>query len=161
MFDNIGGKIQGLAKVICWIGIIASIILGIVIIMGASQSYGYYRRTDTGTIFAGIAVIVGGSLLSWVGSFVLYGFGELVENSSIIADKITSTTATGTYASGTTSGSHVQSRPYIGKDPYRAAVEEAERRKGTSEGGTWTCPYCFAKNNVDDKKGRSCGSPRG
>ncbi|MFR5010221.1 MAG: SHOCT domain-containing protein [Acutalibacteraceae bacterium] len=35
----------------------------------------------------GLAVIIIGSLLSWVSSFVLYGFGELVVNSAIIAGK--------------------------------------------------------------------------
>ena len=29
MFENIGGKIKGLAKVVCWIGIILSVITGI------------------------------------------------------------------------------------------------------------------------------------
>ena len=30
---------------------------------------------------------VGGALLSWVSSFVLYGFGQLVENSDVIAGR--------------------------------------------------------------------------
>lgn len=38
-------------------------------------------------VWAGLAVIIIGSLLSWVSSFVLYGFGELVVNSAIIAGK--------------------------------------------------------------------------
>ncbi|MBR4120296.1 MAG: hypothetical protein IKT95_00910 [Spirochaetales bacterium] len=71
MFENIGGKIKGLAKVICWIGIICCVIIGIIAI-----------SEDDG--LAGVIIIVAGSLLSWVGSFVLYGFGELVENSSAI-----------------------------------------------------------------------------
>lgn len=35
----------------------------------------------------GILTMVLGSLLSWVSSFVLYGFGEIVENSALIAGK--------------------------------------------------------------------------
>lgn len=76
MFDNVGSKIKGLASFFCWGGIIASIIGGIILI-----------GLDEDLIFAGIAVIVIGSLLSWVSSFVLYGFGELVANSAIIAGK--------------------------------------------------------------------------
>lgn len=76
MFDNVGSKIKGLASFFCWGGIIASIIGGIILI-----------GLDEDLIFAGIAVIVIGSLLSWISSFVLYGFGELVENSAIIAGK--------------------------------------------------------------------------
>lgn len=76
MFDNVGSKIKGLASFFCWGGIIASIIGGIILI-----------GLDEDLIFAGIAVIVIGSLLSWISSFVLYGFGELVANSAIIAGK--------------------------------------------------------------------------
>ena len=86
MFNNIGGKIKGLAKVICWLGIILSVIIGIVLIIGATNRNGYYRYTDTTTIIYGIIVIVVGSLLSWIGSFVLYGFGELVDNSSKLVE---------------------------------------------------------------------------
>ena len=34
-------------------------------------------------VLSGLLTIVLGALLSWVGSFVLYGFGEIVENSDI------------------------------------------------------------------------------
>jgi hypothetical protein len=75
MFDNIGEKIKMLAKVVCCIGIVASIIIGVVAAIGAD---------DIGIVICLLIVILGG-LLSWVGSFVLYGFGELVQNSAIIA----------------------------------------------------------------------------
>ena len=73
MFDNIGSKIKTLAKVVCWIGIIGSIIAGIAMI-ATMGSVG---------VLPGLLTIVLGALLSWVGSFVLYGFGEMVENSDI------------------------------------------------------------------------------
>ena len=73
MFDNIGSKIKTLAKVVCWIGIIGSIIAGIAMI-ATMGSVG---------VLSGLLTIVLGTLLSWVGSFVLYGFGEMVENSDI------------------------------------------------------------------------------
>ena len=84
MFDNIGGKIKTLAKVICWIGIIASVVVGIIIIYDWFVQPYYYRNSTE--LITGIAVIVLGSLFSWIGSFVLFGFGELVENSSYIAE---------------------------------------------------------------------------
>lgn len=73
MFTNIGGKIKTTAAVCCWIVIIASVITGIV--MMANDA-----------IAAGLLIIAGGSLIGWVSSFVLYGFGELVENSCIMAN---------------------------------------------------------------------------
>lgn len=68
MFDNIGGKIKALAKVLCWIDIVASIIVGIVLVIEDFT-------------FAGILMLTLGPLFSWIGSFVLYGFGQLIENS--------------------------------------------------------------------------------
>lgn len=70
MFDNIGSKIKALAKVVCWIGIIFSIIAGIMM-----------ATTGSAGVLAGVMTIVIGAVCSWVGSFVLYGFGEMVENS--------------------------------------------------------------------------------
>ena len=57
MFDNIGSKIMKLAKVLCWIGIIASIVSGIVIISGGSRSY-----NSGSSVFSGILTIVLGCL---------------------------------------------------------------------------------------------------
>jgi len=68
MFDNIGGKIKTLAKVVCWIGIIVSVILGLL-----------SRNAITALLFIGI-----GSLGSWIGSFMTYGFGQLIENTDIL-----------------------------------------------------------------------------
>ncbi len=70
MFDNIGGKIKTLAEVVTWIGIIASVISGIAIMSIGEEM-----------IFVGLMVMIFGALISWVSSFVLYGFGQLVENS--------------------------------------------------------------------------------
>ncbi len=69
MFDNIGNKIKILAEVICWIGIIGSIILGIVMM-----------EFDESLIIAGLLVVPIGFLVSWISSFLLYGFGQLIEN---------------------------------------------------------------------------------
>lgn len=96
MFSNIGGKIKVLAKVLCWIGIIASIVIGLLLINGNALMSMLFRTLDvegdlpdiaavavgSAGIISGVSTIIIGSLLSWVNSFVLYGFGELVANSS-------------------------------------------------------------------------------
>lgn len=69
MFDNIGEKIKTLAKVITWLGIIASVIVGLVLMV--SNRY---------TPLPGLMVLILGGLVSWIGSFVLYGFGQLIVN---------------------------------------------------------------------------------
>ena len=80
MFNNIGRKIKTFAKVMCWIGIIASVVAGLAMIAGSSSSY-----APAAGIVAGILTAVMGSLFSWEGSFMLVGFGELVENTAEIA----------------------------------------------------------------------------
>ncbi len=69
MFNNIGQKIKGLALASSILGIIASILVGI----GLSASV---------NPFLGLILAILGSFICWISSFVLYGFGELVDNSS-------------------------------------------------------------------------------
>ena len=85
MFSNIGGKIKTLAKVLCWIGIAASLITGIAAISSGNTAVrvnGSYSNVS-GTA-AGIAVIIIGCLASWIGSFFAYGFGQLIEDTAAI-----------------------------------------------------------------------------
>ncbi len=77
MFDNIGKKIKNLAATCAWIGIIGSIVLGIAIISEGSDD-----EAIIGILTAGV-----GALVSWVSSFCLYGFGQLIENTDIIAGR--------------------------------------------------------------------------
>ena len=90
MFNNIGGKIKVLAKVICWIGIIFSVISGIVIMTGGRNTHltvnGSYFSASSALI--GILTIVVGCLVAWIGSFFAYGFGQLIENSDIIRNNL-------------------------------------------------------------------------
>ena len=71
MFENIGGKIKTLAKACTWIGI------------------GVSGLASLGLLFtnfmAGLLVFAVGALCSWIGSFMLYGFGQLIENTDRIA----------------------------------------------------------------------------
>lgn len=70
MFDNIGDKIKTLASVITVLGIIASLITGGVMI-----------SANDNLALIGLLIMVLGSLISWISSFLLYGFGQLIENS--------------------------------------------------------------------------------
>lgn len=76
MFSNIGGKIKKLAMVITVAGIVLSVIAGIVQ-MSLSRGGG-------GIFFSGILTMIMGSLAAWVSSFILYGFGQLVEDTGDI-----------------------------------------------------------------------------
>lgn len=65
MFDNIGGKIKGLAKVLFWLEAIAAVIVGIVLV----------EDTDGLSLLFAIA----GVLVAWISAWFLYGFGEIID----------------------------------------------------------------------------------
>lgn len=69
MYDNVGKKIMTLAKVLGWIFLIAGIITAIVF-----MSFGW-------KFFIVITPLIGGVLL-YVSSWILYGFGKLVDDVS-------------------------------------------------------------------------------
>lgn len=66
MWDNIGEKLQKLAKALCWIGIVVSVIVGIIGI-------------GNGNALTGFLYIIIGSLAAWIGSWSMYGLGIVVE----------------------------------------------------------------------------------
>lgn len=103
MWNNIGGKIKVLAKVIFWIGAGISVICAIVMFVGAGNlsselnSYEryYYSSSSheevTALVLGGFAVLIIGPLLSWINSFLLVGFGQLVQNTDRIVYDIENT----------------------------------------------------------------------
>ncbi len=88
MFKNIGRKIKAFAKIVCWIGIILSLLAGIILIIAGINGEGVrtfidgsYTYMDSGVlVVVGVFVLILGPLFSWIGSFMVYGFGELVDN---------------------------------------------------------------------------------
>ncbi len=81
MFKNIGSKIKTLSKVVCWLGIITSVLLGVLTIIAAFSE----GNVDISEIVMGVIYIIGGSIASWLGSFFTYGFGEIIDKLSEIA----------------------------------------------------------------------------
>ena len=82
MFKNIGVKIKILATVIFWCGIIGSVFGGFTgiiegVIDGSSQA-----------AYEGIFIALVGSLSSWACSLLIYGFGQLIENSDKITEEL-------------------------------------------------------------------------
>ena len=68
MYDNIGKKIKSLAKGIFIAESIACAIAGLALIF-----------TDEDTIIYGLLCLLLGPIVAWVSSWLLYGFGELVD----------------------------------------------------------------------------------
>lgn len=82
MFENIGRKIMMLAKVLCWIGIVGSVMCGGALVAVGITGFGGVPAYTA--ILGGFAVAALGALFSWIGSFFVYGFGRLIENSDIL-----------------------------------------------------------------------------
>lgn len=73
-YDNIGSKIKNWAKGIFWVEAIAAVIGGIVLLC-------------EGEVVPGLLVILFGPVAAWMLSWLLYGYGQLIENSDIIAEE--------------------------------------------------------------------------
>ena len=74
MFENIGGKIKGLAQIFFFLEAVVAIILGF-----------FVCSINEGLVFLGVVVMFVGPLVAWVSAWLLYGFGELIENTAEIA----------------------------------------------------------------------------
>ena len=68
MYSNIGGKIKDLAVFVFCLGAVITVLVGCFWMFKLKQ-------------LIGLVWILGGPFFSWLGSFTLYGFGQLVENS--------------------------------------------------------------------------------
>lgn len=85
MFRNPGGKIKSYAKVLFWVGVVISIIIGVIEIgssfVAAAYSYHGSFVTILLGILGGVLTVAIGTLISWLAVLTLYAFGTLVENS--------------------------------------------------------------------------------
>ena len=91
MFNNIGGKIKTLARIITYIGITASVIIGIATMFMPYKLAEIFDVTPASaaiSFLTGFVIIIGGSLASWIGSFFIYGFGELIERVCLIEERL-------------------------------------------------------------------------
>lgn len=82
MFDNVGYKIQRVAKVICWVGIVY-FGLG-----GFAYVFDGVSHDNTEDVILGFVFMICGPLISWIGSLLLYGFGQLIENTGDLVEVI-------------------------------------------------------------------------
>lgn len=79
MFDNPGEKIKTVAKVFFGIGCVSSVLgwIGVLIIAMESKD----GKTALLIALASFLVLAIGVVLSWISSLLLYGFGQLIDNS--------------------------------------------------------------------------------
>ncbi|MBR4863376.1 MAG: hypothetical protein IKU07_02265 [Oscillospiraceae bacterium] len=68
LYDNIGGKLKNLAIWCFVVEAAGAIITGLALLFGSSE-----------TVLYGLLTLVGGPIVAWVFSWLLYAVGELVE----------------------------------------------------------------------------------
>lgn len=84
MWENIGNKIKSLVKIIWFIGIIGAIITCISL---AYLSDAIFNDAAPGIII-GLIIAVISIFLTWIGSWLVYGYGQIIHNTDIIAGNI-------------------------------------------------------------------------
>ncbi len=143
MFGNIGGKIKGLAAFICWLGIIGSVLGGI----------GLAMLGDEIMIIIGVAVAIVGSLMSWIGSFILYGYGQLIYNTDILVKNA---------QNGNISAAQLlQGIQPVAVAPVQAsgAFQSAQPMSAAPAISQWRCDGCG--NMISKEICPFCGKPHG
>ncbi len=80
-----GRKIKVLAQVMMWIGVVMCGISGLIVL---AQGFELMQYSEEGILMVLMGLLIAGLgfLMSWVSSFMLYGFGQIVENSDKIVN---------------------------------------------------------------------------
>lgn len=136
MFSNIGNKIRILAKVICIIGMVFAALSGLaLIIVGITM---VVQRIPAGAIliFGGFIFAGFGALFAWIGSFVLYGYGQLIHSVQNLENKVCGLEENLSSAA-----------------PASASYEPVE--EPVIQAGT--CPNCGTQNSADSSFCIKCG----
>lgn len=151
MFNNIGEKIKGAAVVLVLFGNIFSF-------CGAM----YYWVN--GMLLVGIVILILGCILSWFGAFLVYGFGELIDQTNNISKSVQRMQMLAVYNDSNDSSEIAQKTINNIKDEIVKAYENSENNSEDFEldesaniPNADECPYCFHKINVDDEECSYCG----
>lgn len=132
MFDDIGGKIKTLAQVLCWIGIAVAVISGVIVFVD-------------GSMIVGLLTIIIGSLASWLGSFMMYGFGQLVENSDAAAYRLEKL-------------EQAVAKMQQGQQPAARDADAPRQVPTVSRSNRpWTCKHCSSSNAAAQLYCSNCG----
>ena len=81
MFDNIGGRIRTLARFICFAGLVIS---GIGMIAIWITGGGMAGRGGFTIFVVGLMTGALGALASWVAGCLIFGFGQLIEDTRVL-----------------------------------------------------------------------------
>ncbi len=136
MFDNIGRKIKNIAIGVFVVEIISGISIGL--------SIGI--KTEWDNAFWAIVVIISSPFAAWVSSVLLYGFGQLIENSDMLVVNSKK------LVDKTTNQTKISQNPvdrFLSK-PNNSTDNSTHRWRCTNCGNMVSenlCPYCNQNSN--------------
>lgn len=144
MFDNIGSQIKSVSVIACVAGIVICVLGGVVFMFN-------------GEFLIGLLVLVLGCAASYLGVMMAYGFGELIERTVSIDERLArmekqSLKAAGEENEQTASNTRAAT---IGTYRIPGAVSSA-----ASAGEKWKCPKCGTQNERTCQFCRDCGEYR-
>lgn len=123
MFKNIGKKIMVLTTVLCIIGLVLSLVAG----FSVFYVLGDKINNIAVAISAGVLVALLYGLICWIGSFVTYGYGKLIDNT----DKLVKTL-----------------EKIADKEEHKPTAEVKATAEQNAQ-ATWTCEKCGATISAD------------
>lgn len=135
LYENIGGKIKSWAKWIFIVEAIGSIIAGIVL------------AAEEDILYIFIAII--GPFIAWVSSWILYAFGELVENSTLICEVLVQDSST-----------HDLDIAKNNTEKEQVKKNRLRNIKKSNSFGFWVCPNCSRGNSNSSTECIYCGTKK-
>lgn len=157
LFDNIGRKIQIVAKVTMFVNIIASFIGGIVMIIMSLINFEYMWF---GILLAPFAIVIG-CISAWLSVICLYGFGKLIEDVEWIRNtNKTPTKAIAPQVTTVTDKTVTSQNNTYPEKSYKTKKENTAPKANSNDGQIWICGKCDSKNLATNPKCWSCGNPK-
>lgn len=120
LYGNIGAKIKMLAKISCVVMAVGSFLGGLIMVCLEDALWSI-----------GFPMMFGGPIMAWIGSWILYAFGEITEKISLIerntrGGKTISQTQAIVDEKRMAKLEELRSSGLITEEEYRAAVEKGK-----------------------------------
>ncbi len=134
MYSNMGYKIKSIAKTIGITGMVFSIIGGFMLLVILGNLIGGFG------VFIGFFVMIGGSVSSWLSTWLLYSWGDIVDNVEQIKETLS-----------TQSIKSMPQRSYLLKSAQATNKSSSKLLKSAHAtnnvyNSRWTCEKCGQSN---------------
>ena len=141
MYNNIGGKIKGLAVVIAILGTVISIIMGILFF----NLFQIVIEKNGLRFLVSFLLAICGAIISWILSWALFGYGELIDDVSAIRYNTSCIPS------------------YVKSAKKSKDTEQAFTFKNTADKEAvecWSCEKCRSKNLMSRSSCWNCGAQK-